>query len=299
MLVVGLLCGGVVSGVAIADPSDVNESGKRNENVNSGASADNSGALDKNTGAPAGQRISDGNRAGTDDGPRSTVGVGRGQRVFGPRGIRVASDDGPRSTVGARRGARVFGQRIIRRTSDARPRRAAGSRSERAEESRRDRGGISRGTTRRLTIHIPVPHVPRFDGYGIFEPAGIRRQHRCDRGTDRLRTGGDSAAGAPSGESELHGGRRRTRPGRPRRWWFRQGVRHRPGAVGAPTQVGSQAAEGIAPPIRRAPLPPAAEPPPGIAAARGTPSPRQGYHSYLRTRRPPTWPSWHCRASRD
>ena len=98
MLVVGLLCGGVVSGVAIADPSDVNESGKRNENVNSGASADNSGALDKNTSAPAGQRISDGNRAGTDDGPRSTVGVGRGQRVFGPRGIRVASDDGPRST---------------------------------------------------------------------------------------------------------------------------------------------------------------------------------------------------------
>ena len=169
VLVVGLLCGGVVSGVAIADPSDVNESGKRNENVNSGASADNSGALDENTGAPAGQRISDGNRAGSDDGPRSTVGVGRGQRVFGPRGIRVASDDGPRSTVGARRGARVFGQRIIRRTSDARPRRAAGSRSERAEESRRDRGGIGRGTTRRLTIHIPVPHVPRFDGDGIFE----------------------------------------------------------------------------------------------------------------------------------
>ena len=53
--------------------------------------------------------------------------------------------------------------------------------------------------------------------------------------------------------------------------------------AGAPTQVGSQGAEGIAPPIRRAPLPPAAEPAPGIAAARGTPSPRQGYHSYLRT----------------
>ena len=189
-----------------------------------------------------------------------------------------------------------------------------------------DRGGISRGTTRRLTIHIPVPHVPRFDGDGIFEypresvvntvvievptvselaailqpePDPVNpsfTEEEEEPVLDALGGGGSDRAFATGQEPRVleaplailrrrppHGSRRRPAPTPPvlqHRWGHKRRRASRPRFAGHPCRR---------PQSRRRASPPRGElHRPGRVT---TPT--------CAPRRPPTWPSWHCRASRD
>ena len=177
-------------------------------------------------------------------------------------------------------------------------------------ESGRD-GGRVRGDRkpRRLTIYLPVPQVPRYNGNGTFDypqesalnfvvieapvvrtvkTLGAILQPEPDpvvppgfRGEEEppvLEASGGSGS-AFTGDVPRVLEAPLVIP--------RRGPRVAPPPAGAnpagvPPKVGSRADAGVASPIRRAPLASGAEPPPGIAPL-GTPAPRQDYKPYLRT----------------